>query len=600
MRALPAAALAAALAARPPAPASRLVRLDVFTSDARGRFVMGLTAADFDVRENGVPQRIDGVTLVRPGGAGGASPAFVETPRAGERAGLQDGTRAFGVFLDDYHLTPDGAAHARELLAPFVSRDLGARDLVAVMRPLDPLFPIRATRDREALQEALAAVEGREGDYEPRTAFERTYIAGDPARIDAARAQITLSALNALVVHLGRLGEGRKTLLFVSEGLILPPARRGVEPVATLDTVLRSANRYDVAVYAIDPGAGPDDVPASLRRLAAATDGAVIQGAARAPDLLARMAIDAGTYYLVSYRSVQPADGRFRDVQIRVKRNGVRVRARKGYWAMLPDERLAAEFATDGGAAHRPALPPEFALPWRASPLIRPWFGVARGAGDATQVTFVWEPVPSVPGDRSRRPVASRVELKALAPDGGIVFDGLVGPADAAVAGRAAEDKSARAVFDVPPGRLRLYMSIEDEATRQLDTDVREIAVRELSSPVALGTPQVLRARTVPELRAILADPHAVPVVSREFSRAETVVIRCAAYAPDGAPRVAARLLSRFGQPMRALRVAAAPDRRPQIELPLAPFAPGDYLVEVTASSPAGVAKELVNFRIRG
>ncbi|MGE5246515.1 MAG: VWA domain-containing protein [Betaproteobacteria bacterium] len=595
MRPLLAAALAAALAT-PAATSDRIVHVDVFATDARGRFVTGLTAADFDLRENGVLQRIDSVTLVRPGERADAS--LPQAP-ADRQPILDGGGRAFGLLLDDFHLTPDGASRARELLASFAAHDLGPRDLVAVMKPLDSLLAIRATRDRDALQAALSGLQGREGDYEPRSAFERNYIAGDHARIDAARAQVTLSALNALVVHLGRLGNGRKTLLFVSEGLSAPPRRRGFEPMATLDTVLRSANRYDVAIYAIDPGAGLEDVPPMLQRLAADTDGAAIGREADASDRLARTIADASTYYLVSYRSVQPADGMFRGVQVGVKRKGVRVRARKGYWALFPDELLAETIAA-GGAATKPALPREFNMPWRASPLIRPWFGIARGQGNTTRVTFVWEPAPRVPGDRSRRPTPSRVQLKALAPDGTIAFDGFVNPADDAVAGRDVEEQAARAVFDVPPGPLRLHMAIEDAAAGTIDTDVREIAVRELKSPVALGTPQVFRARTAPELRTIAADPDAVPVASRDFNRTETVLIRCAAYAPGGSPRVTARLLSRFGQQIRALPVSAAPERALQIEIPLAPFAPGDYVVEVTASSPAGVARELVDFRVRG
>ncbi len=39
-----------------------------------------------------------------------------------------------------------------------------------------------------------------------------------PGAADAARAQVVLSALRALTVHVGELRPGRKTLMFVSEG----------------------------------------------------------------------------------------------------------------------------------------------------------------------------------------------------------------------------------------------------------------------------------------------------------------------------------------------------------------------------------------------
>jgi hypothetical protein len=142
-------------------------------------------------------------------------------------------------------------------------------------------------------------------------------------------------------------------------------------------------------------------------------------------------------------------------------------------------------------------------------------------------------------------------------------------------------------------------MAIEGGGAQPLDRDVREIAVRELKGPVAIGTPEVLRARTAVELRAIEDDPRAVPVASRRFSRRETLLIRFAAYAPGDDIRAGARLLSRFGQAIRTLTVGRVGDDH-QIVLPLAPFAPGDYVIEVSATSPAGGAKELVNFHVAG
>jgi hypothetical protein len=232
------------------------------------------------------------------------------------------------------------------------------------------------------------------------------------------------------------------------------------------------------------------------------------------------------------------------------------------------------------------------------SPLIRPWFGIARGANGQTRVTFVWEPAGAVPGDRRVR-TPSRVALKALRTDGTTVFDGPVRPTGATV--EAGNDSDARAVFEVPPGRVRLQMSIEDSAAQPLDTDVREILVDDLRAPVAIGTPQVLRARTARDVRALDANPDAVPVSSREFSRAERLVIRVPTYAPGtGTPAVSARLMTGAGQSMRQLTLDtdATSDGRAQIDLPLAGLASGDYVVEITARSPAGEAKDTLKFRV--
>jgi hypothetical protein len=42
----------------------------------------------------------------------------------------------------------------------------------------------------------------------------------------------------------------------------------------------------------------------------------------------------------------------------------------------------------------------------------------------------------------------------------------------------------------------------------------------------------------------------------------------------------------------------ASPSGGPQIELPLAGIAPGEYLVEIKATGEGGDAKELIGFRV--
>ncbi len=69
---------------------------------------------------------------------------------------------------------------------------------------------------------------------------------------------------------------------------------------------------------------------------------------------------------------------------------------------------------------------------------------------------------------------------------------------------------------------------------------MREIAVPDLTAPVhALGTAEVLKARTMREYQQLKADPDAVPVASREFSRTDRLLIRVPAYgAGDTTPAV--------------------------------------------------------------
>jgi hypothetical protein len=156
----------------------------------------------------------------------------------------------------------------------------------------------------------------------------------------------------------------------------------------------------------------------------------------------------------------------------------------------------------------------------------------------------------------------------------------------------------ARAVFNTEPGRLRLRMRIEDGDRRQVDSDVRDIIVRDLRGRVAIGTPAFLRARNFREFRTLGGDREAVPVSSREFRRTERLLIRFPAYGPDGQhPSVSARLLNRLGQPMRTLDVRSAGSEH-EIDLALAGLASGEYYLELAATSPAGNVTERLGFRV--
>jgi hypothetical protein len=159
--------------------------------------------------------------------------------------------------------------------------------------------------------------------------------------------------------------------------------------------------------------------------------------------------------------------------------------------------------------------------------------------------------------------------------------------------------EEARAVFELPPGRLRVRMSIEDAASRQLDTDVRDLVVGGFSGPLTLGTARVLRARNAREYRAIAGNPEATPVAARQFSRAERLIVRVPVYASGGRPAVAVRLLSRFGAAMRNLDVSEAPGMEGyQVDLPLAGLAAGDYAIEFTARNDDGEVKDTLAIRV--
>jgi hypothetical protein len=294
------------------------------------------------------------------------------------------------------------------------------------------------------------------------------------------------------------------------------------------------------------------------------------------------MLTDASSYYLLSYRSERFRDGVYHAITVIVRRQGVHVRARNGYWAPTPDEIQRANMV-----AHATDPPPPLKLqPARhVSTMIRPWFGVARGDNGRTRVTFVWEPAGTVPGDRkAKTPV--RVVMKAIGADGSTAFEGTV-------------DERASAVFDLPAGRTTFMMTIEDAAANTIDSDVRDVIIRDLKGAVALGTPEVFRARTARDVRELQDEPTPVPVSAREFSRTERLVIRVPAYAAS-TPTVTATLMSPAKQALRQLTVERSPAASTvaQIDVPLSALPPGQYSVEIAAKVAANGAQESVKFRV--
>jgi VWFA-related protein len=579
----------------------RLVTIDVTVTDARGRTLTDLKPSDFEVREGAAVLPLESVRLVRAAPAASTStPQEIQSAMDERLAAGQDAARLFAIFLDEYHVASGAdSERVRATLTRFVDRDLIPGDLLVVMKPLDSILAIRLTRDRESARRAIESFEGRKGDYTARNAYERDFIAGTPARIDAARSQVALSAINALAVHLGSLTDRRKTLIVATESVGHADHRRGQEYLPTIDTIIRSANRSNVSVYPFDPREAGDGtaVGDDLRRLADETEGGAI--AANADAGLRQLTADSSAYYLLSFRTDHPDDGKFRALQTKVSRAGAVVKARKGYWTASPDEALRVALLAKANEP-KVVVPPEPAP--HASQLIRPWFGLERGENGKTRVTFVWEPATRVPGDRVRRTVA-KLQFQARTSDGTVVFEGPIAPTGPAVVDEPSATP-ARAVFDVPPGRLRLRMSIQDAGSAVLDQDVREMSIRDLKGDLAVSTAEIYRARTMREFHT-LEDEAAVPVASREFSRTEHLLIRFRAYGPacpepcrGVPPAVSARLLDRAGHPTRALSPALTSAGDYTVDLPLAMFAPGEYAIEVRAASGGHDAIDRTPIRI--
>ena len=632
------------------------VRVDAIVSDGKGEPVLDLKPEEFVVTEDNKPQKIEQFTVVKIDAVeqnASRPTTAIRSDFDEEREAARPDVRLFVLLLDDYHVRRGNDMAVRKPLAEFIENQLDPADMVAIMYPLTPVSDIHFSRNRSALIGAIERFEGRKFNYQPRNPFEEQYAYYPAQTVERIRNQVTMGALKAAAVRLGGLREGRKSIIFVSEGFTTTLPAQLNDPIAAMPgvgnpvsrrptqqtpatemagqradfinqtdlmndmrDVFDIANKQNTSIYPVDPRGlaaveyginegvnqttDRNHLNASLdtlRTLAGNTDGRAIINRNDLAAGMKQIIRDSSGYYLLGYNSTQaPQDGKFHEIKVRVTRRGVDVRARKGYWALTAEEaaRATAPPKPEPPAAVSAALN-SIAEPERGRPA-RFWVGTARGENGMTRVTFSWEPIAGTPGTApDPNSQAARIALTASSPDGKQVYKGRI-PEEAATT--AASGGSVQ--FQGPPGPLQMRIVVEGVKGQVVDSVSRDLTLPDFTRvQVALATPRVYRGRTVRELTAIKGNPDAVPTADRDFSRTDRLLIRTEAYTPGGAaPTLTARLLNRAGGKMADLPVQAGQGGAGDIELPLASLAAGDYLIELNAKTESGTAQELIAFKV--
>jgi VWFA-related protein len=416
------------------------VLLDVVIRDKKGRPVPDIAAAEVEVLEDGVAQKIEGFRWVETqpmpvAGAGVVAPALPDARRQPNLVSL--------VFDQ---LGPDGRRLASKAASAFLERGLRPDTWVAVFQIDQRLALVQPfTNDAARLKNAVAKVtagtyrgildeqaameqaqkEAEAAASAPDTAEGRGPPASGGAFASRVQAQAIANMLrlsSALqrqqagttslypLLALVRGHEtlpGRKTLVYLSEGLQVPPNLEAV-----FRSTISAANRANVSIYAIDArglnvdramgasaealdqarrvsqramesrGAGAvgkdevqlaDTAESALRLnveqtladLSESTGGFLIASSNDFKQGAERLAADLSGHYELTY--TPPAvvfDGRFRAIEVKVARKGVVVQARTGYFA-LPTGESAALFAYEVpllAALGQPAPPRDLAI----------------------------------------------------------------------------------------------------------------------------------------------------------------------------------------------------------------------------------------------
>ncbi len=264
----------AILSAQAPSFSTRIeaVRVDVLVTES-GRLVPGLRPADFEVLDNGVPQKVD-------------LASFEEIPLNVILA------LDMSASLDDAqqeHLRSAG----KVLLAGLEPSDQAA--LVTFSHVLSQGSPLTSDLGRV------------------RSAFDEAVTAGQTSLIDAS----------FMGMMIGESDVGRSLLIVFSDGV-------DTRSWLSADAVLETARRSDVVVYGVEVGRRRVSFP---RELTSATGGRLIE-VESTKDLNAtfRSILDEFRQrYLISYSPQGVTAGGWHRLDVRVKGRSAVVRARPGY-----------------------------------------------------------------------------------------------------------------------------------------------------------------------------------------------------------------------------------------------------------------------------
>jgi len=379
--------------------------------------------------------------------------------------------------------------------------------------------------------------------------------------------------------------------------------------------ILGEANRANASFYPVDPrglavfdtplvrndvpGPPPSMVPPSvdramlagrinsLRTLAEATDGLAIVNSNDLAGGFRRVIADLSSYYLLGYYSTGKLDGRFHSITVRVKRPGVKVRARRGYLAATP---AAATAAARGGAGAPGTTNSEADATARAiAAAIGPLAGYARELPLRIQTAAGWKP-----GNAESAAIWVVGELGGAATTGDAFVDGF----DVTITVSTASDQTVGTASTRVPRGARAFRAV---VTPSQPLAAGEYAVR-VGARGGAGSIPVrettrLTVSAAPDAAGAMfvrrgAGNRESPTADLRFRRNEQLRVEIPVAASDPP---SARLLDRNGQPLAVPVTAAVRDdadgsRWHTAQLSLAPLAPADYVIELTAGSKKTIA----------
>jgi VWFA-related protein len=605
------------------------VEIDAYVTDSRGNPVPGLTLDDFELLEGGVPQKISSVSFVNipiapvqpPSGADVEPDVFSNHREEG---------RLYLIALDE--MPADLALRTRDVLRRFIERQFGPDDVAAVVHVGRGISEHAQdfTSNRRLL---LAAID--------------RYTGGFPE--DSLTVRSRMSQLRELLEFMGHLRGRRKAMLYVTQGMgdvysVLDYAgTMGPIWFEDLHAAIGAATRGNTAIYPLNPfglrpGFGPlgenqmflpsfgltdpgeqankvrmarlDQlgVGQDIHALADATGGIAAVSTNNFNRVIERAVRDSSTYYVLSYVSNNDRpDGRYRKVEVRVKRSGLRVQSRKGYVAPLAPaaSRTATVSAPLPAAAEVLRLP----LMTRTVPVtlsLVPYRGVAPNANvvialqlDPARLDLnAQEGVVDETVEIGFAAIDARGTLKAR----GFQRGTLKLPSDV-VQNAGPNGMRMITAMELPPGRYQIRVAAGTSGSRRAGSTIADLEVPDFAKgALALSGISIAAASSSQSVTATLraslpAGLPSAPTTVRDFPAGDTISVYTEAYANfRRRTGETVSLRTELRDPSGRVVRAASEDRPVEVlgqnpgftaTFPLAGIPAGAYVVRVEADAPA-------------
>jgi VWFA-related protein len=648
------------------------VEIDAVVTDAQGNFVRGLTKDDFEVVEDRKPQPISVFSLVD-------IPVERATPPLFARSVIEPDVRTnrtefngrvFVLVLDDLHTLALRTQLVRAAVKQFIERFVGANDLVAIVQTGGNSSGAQDfTSNTRLLQRAVDNFVGRKlrsatlekiDDYNRQRELGLSNKPKDTSDMQRAYyARNTLDTLKGVAEYMAGIRGRRKAVVYFGEGIDYDITNVFESPSAsdvqqqTRDAIA-AATRANVSFYGVDArglgglsdemmelsslpqdnSLGPQTLQNelrlsqdSLRVLAEETGGIAVVNQNDFRNAFTRIIQDNSSYYVLGYYPTNDKrDGRFRKLQVRVRRPGLQVRARRGYVA--PSGRAATPKSA-AATATSPELREALNSPVPVSGLGISAFAAAfKGAAPNAAVALTLE----IDGQKLKfaeqaGAFTDEIEVSVVAQDangkgrdGGhdVVKLGLR-PQTYEIVRRSGVRLGRR--LQLPPGRYQLRIGARESGSGALGSVLYDLEVPDFSktplsmSSIVLSSASASAVPSVnpdPDLKNLLPGP---PTALREFPRNDTLAVFADVYdnRSDTPHRVSIRasVLSEEGKVVHT----TADERKTEelqgakrggfgytTNIPLTAIAPGRYVLRVEAESSladhATVKREL-EFTVR-